>query len=168
MNIQSFFSEITCGEACWSAVNDVCVCYCGGKNHGIHTTDKLPMRSCKMNGYRYKFVGCGASKEIYDLQRTLLEKYGIARCYNYYGEDTFEHQTYKDQFRCRGDKDYYGFPVVSKKATLRQCQKWHELKSYKDQIKTKADWYRFAPRLLWEIIEPPPPIKHKCNEGIIK
>jgi hypothetical protein len=37
----AIMTEATCGEACWSAKEEVCRCSCGGKNHGIYKTDDL-------------------------------------------------------------------------------------------------------------------------------
>jgi len=158
------WSSITCGENCWMAKEHDCKCSCGGKNHGIWKNGKTPIqRTSKIHGYLYKFVGFGTHSEISNLQMELLEKYGIARCYDYYKEGNYSHQSYKDQFRCRGDKDYYGFPLVSKNATINQCQKWFELESYKDKVVTKYDLYKYSIRILWELVEPPKPIKHLCG-----
>lgn len=158
------WAEITCGEACWRGKEDNCKCSCGGKNHGIwrDSTSQQVDRTCKLNGHFYKLVAFGTSSNIHNTQNELLEKYGLLRCYDYYGNGQRLHQTYKDYFRCRGDKDLYGFPLVSKQATITQCQKWIELSEFKNISENER--YKLAPYLLWEIITPPEPCKCECNK----
>lgn len=55
MGILAIMTETTCGEACWCAMEDVCRCSCGGKNHGIFRRGgSRPERTCKIKGMLYK------------------------------------------------------------------------------------------------------------------
>ena len=63
--ITAVLTGSTCGEACWSAAEDVCKCSCGGKNHGIlKDTGKRPERTCKIQGRFYKLAGVGTWLDI--------------------------------------------------------------------------------------------------------
>lgn len=157
------WSEITCGEACWSAKHEECHCSCGGKNHGIWLKGGKPdFRTCKHNGTLYKLLAAGNYKELRVIQVTELDKYGIMRCYDYMNNGNWRHQTYRDYYRCRGDKDIHNFPLVIKFATLSQCNKWHELSQFKGIDKIQR--YHLEPALLWEIIEKPLPVIHGCGQ----
>ena len=51
------FGVGTCGEACWSAKEDVCRCSCGGRNHGItRTGTPAPVRQCRRGMWQYKLT----------------------------------------------------------------------------------------------------------------
>ena len=65
MNHSFRFSEITCGEGCWSAKDNICVCSCSGRNHGIYRTGEIPERTSKINGYRYKLIAVGKRSDLY-------------------------------------------------------------------------------------------------------
>lgn len=159
--VQFSWSHITCGEACWHAKDTDCKCSCGGKNHGIFHRGGIAERTCKLNGHAYKLVAVDSYSNVLELQRELLAGYGVMRCYDYYGNGEYKHQTYLSQFACRGDKDVYGFPLVAKQATLSQCQRWRELSDHKNI--TEMERSRKAPYLLWQLITPPEPIKHNCG-----
>lgn len=66
----SLFSNITCGEACWHAREEVCKCSCGGKNHGCLRPDNSdtarvrPERVSKIAGHAYKLVAVGRHADI--------------------------------------------------------------------------------------------------------
>src|SRR5689334_12320533 len=51
----AFLTEATCGDACWSAREDICRCSCGGKNHGCMRDEsgQRPERTAKIDGVRY-------------------------------------------------------------------------------------------------------------------
>ena len=155
------WSEITCGESCWSARHIDCKCSCGGKNHGIWLKGGDSVRTAKIGGYMYKLISAGLFNNLKEIQTVELEKYGIMRCYDYYGKGDYTHQTYADYFRCRGDKDNASFPLIRKNATLNQCKKWHELSEFAGI--NEFERLRICPSLLWEIISTPVPVKHKCG-----
>lgn len=152
---------MTCGEACWNAKEHVCRCSCGGKNHGIWLKGGRAERTHKHNGHMYKLIAVDTDDNIHNLQKEKLEVYGIMRCYDYCNDGNYSHQTYADSFRCRGDKDISNFPLVAKKPTLAQCVHWNELEHF--AITCKKDWYRLDVKLLWEIINKPKPVEHKCK-----
>ena len=157
------WAEITCGEACWSAKHPDCLCSCNGKNHGIWLKGGKPEhRTCKHNGNIYKLLTAGSYKQMQEIQQIELVKYGVMRCYDYYGKGDYLHQTYEDYYRCRGDKDIKNFPLVLKLATLDQCNKWNELSDFKGIDREQR--YTLEPALLWEIINPPEPIIHNCKK----
>lgn len=153
------WSEITCGEACWRAKESECKCSCHGKNHGIWLKGGIAERTHKHGGAMYRLIAVDTSGNITNLQKEKLADYGIYRCYEYGGK--MYHQTYLEQFDCRGDKDNPHFPVVAKIPTLDQCHRWTELTEYK--AIDKRGWYRLDVKLLWEIIDRPEPVKHICN-----
>jgi hypothetical protein len=52
----------TCGEACWTAREDICRCSCGGRNHGIWREGQngvRPPRTSKIDGFFYRLAGVG-------------------------------------------------------------------------------------------------------------
>ena len=154
-------SEITCGEACWSATGTDCKCSCHGKNHGIWLSGGHVERTHKHNGHLYRLIAVDTYNNIDSLQKEKLEGYGIFRCYDYQGKGKYTHQTYVDQFRYRGDKDSPNFPLISNKPTLAQCQKWAELSEHKNIDKQR--WWALNVMILWEIVEKPEPLKHNCG-----
>ena len=60
-------TESTCGEACWSARDDVCRCSCGGRNHGVlrGSDSSRPDRTSKIAGYVYRLEAVGKYSEIW-------------------------------------------------------------------------------------------------------
>lgn len=55
----------TCGEACWHAIEEVCHCSCGGRNHGIlRGGGERPKRTCKIQGTWYELHAIGPMPEI--------------------------------------------------------------------------------------------------------
>ena len=158
----SYFSDITCGEACWSAREDICKCSCGGKNHGILLTSDgtRPMRSSKISGYRYELKAIGKYSEISEQVRKINEgvgPYKIEKFFTY----CFEHQMKDCTPECKENhtkeyKYYYdssdrGAPAKFKCASKQQIDKWTELENYK-----KLDRYELihnTPYLLWEKVQ---------------
>ena len=63
--IIGYFSGHTCGDACWHARDLVCVCSCGGRNHGILARgEKQPTRTARIGGSVYEMVEVGPWREI--------------------------------------------------------------------------------------------------------
>lgn len=62
------WADITCGEACWHAREEVCRCSCGGKNHGCLRAGAEgaaePERTCRINGVRYKLAAVGLHGDL--------------------------------------------------------------------------------------------------------
>jgi len=161
----AFFSDITCGENCWSAKEDVCRCECGGKNHGIHLRGENAVRACRINGYRYELVSVGKHGDLMEQGARLTAEQWLAdgktKNREYYGDP-------KDQVPCvRSDffwndngiekpKGYIemhnlkggGSLYAVKFASLPQCLKWHELEYF--QCADDRDRYQKQPGILWK------------------
>ena len=140
--VHAILSDITCGEACWCAKEDVCRCSCGGKNHGIlRTPDGVqPIRQAKIDGYRYELLAVGERSELWPECSRLLKELparttdkSAGMTYTYHWQET--------------DK---GSPIRMKYATAIQAEKWAELTAFRD-----LDWREFALKyvsLLWKRI----------------
>lgn len=155
--VTSYFSNITCGEACWCAKEDICKCSCGGKNHGILLTpdSSRPVRSSKIQGYMYELRAIGSYPEIHKQVRKINESAGPYKIekYNVY---CFEHQDncppICKEKNMKEHKYYYsyedvGAPAKVKCASKQQIDKWVELERFKS-----IDKYELShnpPYLLW-------------------
>jgi hypothetical protein len=143
--VEAILTETTCGEACWQAREDICRCSCGGKNHGcMRTADGTrPTRNAKIDGFRYELKAVGT--DLYSQAREIISTLPKRKIgtYEYRWEPT--------------DK---GSPVRLKSATRQQIDKWPELQSFKDNLKSfqeggnkcYAEVMREWPSLLWERI----------------
>lgn len=137
--IAAYLTEATCGEACWSAREDVCRCSCGGKNHGcMRTADGVqPERSAKIDGFRYFLKAVDGA---YEAARKINKAHGAFKIgrsdYTFYKNET--------------DK---GAPARMKLATHAQVDTWPELTADREKgFQTTADgkkYYRSRPYLLW-------------------
>lgn len=64
-SIAATVSQSTCNEACWHAVDDVCRCSCGGRNHGIFRRGgERPDRTSRIRGVWYRLAAVGELLEI--------------------------------------------------------------------------------------------------------
>ena len=132
----AFLSEHTCGEACWSAREDICHCSCGGKNHGcMRDADGVrPVRTAKIDGYRYELRAVGYREVATDAE-------AINRAAGYREVVTVTptlvyHYTWSETDP--------GAPARLKFATKDQVTRWPELSAYRGEDMT---WNR--PYLLW-------------------
>ena len=142
--LTAFLTEATCGEACWNAREEICRCSCGGKNHGCLrvTGSEQPVRSAKIDGYRYELVAVGKSGLYAE-----AEKINRAAPPKSVGQYTFSWR----------DTDA-GAPARVKKASKSQLAGWMELGSFKEQIEEAQNtpqtapivWLRMWPYLLWK------------------
>lgn len=151
-NIVSFFSDITCGEGCWNAHEEVCKCSCGGKNHGIHLRGGNAVRNCKINGRRYELVAVGTHSDLWDEACERIKQDAIESGKAWYENDELMETTsyfgeprtvkYRDPVRkdCLGDYEL-------KYATLSQCLKWSELAYF--GIADDRDRYHANAAILW-------------------
>lgn len=137
--IKSFLSDITCGEACWEAREDVCHCSCGGKNHGIHRRGGTAERTAKIDGYKYKLEAVGKHR---DLIQTAGEINGSI---NINGFWDFSYKSFKLVRRSHLDK---GAAARVKYATQAQVDKWKELEAFKGE-----DRYHSDAALLWVLYD---------------
>lgn len=136
--IAAFLTEATCGEACWSAAEDVCRCSCGGKNHGCMRTEDgtRPNRTAKIDGHRYTMIAVGY-RDLYEAAEKINKAAGYKHVdvvsptltYHYIWSET--------------DK---GAPCRMKPASKDQIAKWPELAAYRN-----ADAWETV-YLLWQKI----------------
>lgn len=132
-------SEATCGEACWSAREDICRCACGGKNHGILRNGERPERTRKLNGYLYQLVAVespGASciaestRPLYNQQREIVKAAKDAGLWKSYWESD------------------PGYPAKLKTASQSEVERWPELAAFRNTpCHLNAPWIR--PLTLW-------------------
>ena len=63
--ILSSWADITCGEACWHARDEVCRCSCNGRNHGCLNVAgaEKPTRTAKIDGERWTLAGVTDTRE---------------------------------------------------------------------------------------------------------
>ena len=119
--LTAFRTLQTCGEACWSAVEDVCRCYCGGSNHGILKTKNgvAPTRMAKIDGHMYQIKSIGSYNELYSEAKKVNDESGQSYGVSASGES----YPYRETDR--------GAPARLKAATQDQTQRWHEFSRFK-------------------------------------
>lgn len=146
------YTEATCGEACWSALEDTCRCSCGGKNHGVlKTVDGIrPIRNCKIDGVRYQLKAIGKYSDIHKQSEELCQQAGP------YKIDTYTVLNDKNEYETRDYKYYYGStdkgsPARVKCASKLQIQNWIELGYFKSL--DQYELYHNMPYLLWVKVE---------------
>lgn len=153
----AFFSDITCGESCWQAREDVCRCSCGGKNHGINLRGEDAVRTAKIGGCRYELVAVGTHSELIDEGARLTAEAWLAQGRTndssgqpyartdlfWFHEGAEKPKGWIEWHHLKGSGDLY----CVKYASLPQCLKWQEL-AYFD-IGTESDRYRSNAAILW-------------------
>lgn len=160
LKIKSFWSDITCGESCWSAREEVCRCSCGGANHGITKRGGSAVRTAKIDGYKYKLLAVGKRKDVYGQGEAILNEIGF-KAVNHYtgtsyenGKEVQKRHTYHYKWSLT-DK---GSPARIKYATKAQLEKWKELEPFKNAS-------RFDDISLVWILETMPTEKVTCDCG---
>lgn len=132
VNLLVAITESTCGEACWSAAEDVCRCSCGGRNHGVLTTTdgEQPARTSKIDGYVYQLAAVttygGAHQETRRINEASPRR-------QRYGNMEFVYR-----------HDDRGAPARFKAASKDQIARWPELTAYRDLPR-----YEQQPYLVW-------------------
>ncbi len=139
----AILTENTCGEACWCAREEICRCSCGGKNHGILRTPEgtQPVRTSKIDGYRYELLAVGKREELHDQIKRLMASLPIRS--EQWAESN--HYVYHWEYTEKGS------PIRVKYATPVQCEHWNELKMFRG-IDTR-EFYRKSPALIWKRTE---------------
>ena len=134
--VEAILTQSTCGEACWHAIEDVCRCSCGGKNHGCLRSEhgERPARTSKIDGEFYTLKAVGLNGELYDSAKQINEANGP-----YKVVEVSETLTYR-YFYHETDKHA---PARIKPATKDQIAKWPELAAYRNV----EPWNRVV--LLW-------------------
>ena len=126
----AFLTEITCGEACWHAKEDICKCSCNGKNHGILKTadGEQPIRQSKIDGSRHELLAVGTRSELMEQESAL---------YKAIGKSSSWHKGFLGEYSLK-----YATPV--------QCERWAELSAFAGL--EQRDFYIKSPSLLWKKI----------------
>jgi len=147
------YSDITCGEACWSAKEEICKCSCSGKNHGIllKKDGSRPIRSSKIRGYMYELKRIGGYTELHRQAENLNKEAGPYRVEKY-KTSVYDEVTKEVKYVDREYSHYYtytdkGTPHTVKSATPQQIEKWIELIEYKKNHNTPYIY------LLWSLVK---------------
>ena len=134
----SIITDATCGEACWTAKEELCKCSCDGHNHGclLISDGVQPNRTCKIDGFRYELVAIGKYSDTYrEGERTNKEE-GTKKMigtYTYYYNVTEP-----------------GALARVKCASAIQIANWKELEQYKKM--ERVELFYNKPYLLWKRI----------------
>lgn len=125
-----------CNFACWEAVEDVCRCECGGKNHGILKRDPnvvLPKRRSKIDDRIYNLLAV-MTDQAYYLAEQINRQDGPYKtdefrdCYT--GKPIIRQHWWRDN-----DPDA---PCRVKRASKAQQAKWPELEAYRNLPRYKG------------------------------
>lgn len=157
----SFLSDITCGEACWHAKEEICRCSCGGKNHGclLELDGSRPVRSCRMGGFQYELAAVGTWEQIAIDARNINNAHFPAYVDTTRGTMGGVEQDMHYHYGYNASED--GAPARVKGATSPQIGKWAELSAWLDKTE--------RPFLLWRRVGAPAPSYHasgceKCDK----
>lgn len=138
----------TCGEACWSAREDVCRCSCGGINHGCRRAEggQQPARTAKIRGHVYELVATGTYPAM-EQEKREIEKRCKARGV---GVKT----NLGGGYISLGLDNDPGYPVIRKAATDAQIANWPELAAARGiNVETGLAWrphqWNCPRHLLW-------------------
>jgi len=132
-------TDSTCGAACWMALEDVCRCSCGGRNHGVLRSGAAtqPTRTRKLDGHVYELLAVEApngtcraetTQPIRDLENRIDRAAVNAGAWHYYDFST------------------PGCPVKVKTASESEVARWPELASWR---KGGGGWYPWRPIVAW-------------------
>lgn len=151
----AFFSEHTCGEACWEAREDVCRCSCFGKNHGCmrDASGARPERTAKIDGMRYVLKAtcvAGAPEYRSDPATSAARSDVYAECKRL--NDAFGGRRFASW-----DTNVRHAPARIRNASKDQLARWPELASYRENIFAIKDSGHYCmndiieawPQLLW-------------------
>ena len=119
--ITAFLSLNTCGEACWHAKEDICRCYCNGRNHGCLKSPNgiSPMRMAKIDGYMYTLRAFGKYRDLYAEAKKINDSGKPS------GQVSASGKNYPFT------ETQYGAWARLKPPTYNQTQKWAELSQFK-------------------------------------
>lgn len=166
----SFFSDITCGESCWEAKEEVCRCECGGKNHGINRRGENAVRACRLGGVRYELVSVGKHGDLMTEGARLTAEAWLAsgktKAREYYGNQNDRVLCQRSDFFWNDNgiekpKGYIsmhelkgsGSLYAVKYASLPQCLKWRELEYF--GVADDRDRYHSQAAILWKRADTP-------------
>lgn len=159
--IVAFFSDMTCGENCWKAKEDVCKCECGGKNHGIQLRGGNGIRACKINGYRYELHSVGKRRDLLEIVENLIREDDVARgvrkiidgAYHSWSTCASVPHWFKTSHVHPTEYNRGGAAYVLKYASLSQCLKWKELEYF--GVADDRDRYNSDAAILWKRCDTP-------------
>lgn len=155
----SIWADITCGEACWHAREEVCRCSCGGRNHGClrNAGGERPVRTAKIDGERYELLAVGARREVIDqageingAQFRSIESPSLI--IDGTGKQWSEAEIadakargaelWWNQYSYSWSETDAGAPARMKYATPAQAEKWEELRGYRGDRNVCLLWKR--------------------------
>lgn len=150
----------TCGEPCWHALEEICRCSCGGRNHGClsHGGEK-PERTCRINGLIYKLNAVGEYGDLTAEADRINREAG----YSYIDKPTIVIDSMGAGYteadavkaRCEGKEVWYsqyygvwkatdcGAPARIKYPSANQ-RNWQELSGWKDSSNVALLWTRLV------------------------
>lgn len=169
--IVAFFTDQTCGEACWSAREEVCRCECGGRNHGINKRGQNGVRASKINGYRYELMAVGKYPELLAEVEKIIRAGWIEDGTAKLIDGQYYHPRYGRTIDTPfSDTDWFqsgyvhpteynkgGGQYVLKYASLAQCIRWPELEYF--GIADDRDRYNAKAAILWRREDTPTYLK---------
>lgn len=146
-------SDITCGENCWNAKEEICRCECGGKNHGIHLRGENAVRACRINGRRYELVSVGKHADLFRQAQALIRERDIESGKAFVQDGVLmERSTYTGIERIIRYSPPVRLDCIApyelKYASLPQCLKWKELAYF--EIADDRDRYHSNAAILWK------------------
>jgi len=148
--VRAYLSDITCGENCWNAREDVCRCECGGRNHGIHLRGENAVRACRINGLRYELIAVGTRRDLFKQAQDIVQAMDINDGIAWYEDGRLVQKYYSGQIgkylppqRLDSLRN-----LQLKIATMAQCLRWKELEYF--QIATEQERYQKEPAILWQ------------------
>ncbi len=153
--VKAILTDMTCGEKCWNAKEDICRCECGGKNHGIHLRGESAVRACKIDGRRYELLSVGKYYDLQDEVSELIRQDDVTK-----GKRKFENGKYYSQSYQRKDEWFatnhvhptswqgHGSEYVLRYASMPQLLKWKELEYF--QISNEQERYHAQVAILWK------------------
>jgi hypothetical protein len=118
----------TCGEKCWTAIQEDCSCSCGGANHGLLaregeiTADKIPQRYSKIFGVLYELKAVGYYRQLEPERKKVNETCGW---WQIRGTKQNPYHVSWDSAKPREHP-----PAILKYATPSQLNSWFELKAF--------------------------------------
>ncbi len=132
-------TETTCGAACWMALEDICRCSCGGRNHGVlrSANGVQPTRTRKIDGHVYTLLAVEAPDgscravsmgPIQALEREIVNAAVAAGSWSRYAWASTP-----------------GYPIKVKTAAAGEVDRWPELAAWREGSK----WYPWRPLVAW-------------------
>ena len=138
--MDNIFSNATCGLKCWLAEEDICKCFCNGKNHGLLLKGIMPKRMAKIDGIMYELVDIASYFNLHKLidQADAVNKQTIKSTVTLQAQNYTYYYHYTDK----------NAPMRIKKASASQ-ENWTEIKTLIDNADCVGNSYIYC---LWQKI----------------